>query len=44
MLIMTCIPAFAANTNSDTISVPKEFTITSEMVDQNGNISFEIDE
>lgn len=44
MLIMTGIPAFAATTNSDTISAPKEFTITSEMVDQDGNISFEIDE
>jgi hypothetical protein len=44
ILITTCIPVFAATTNSDIVSAPKEFTITSEMVDQNGNLSFVIDE
>lgn len=45
-LVATCIPAMAAGTDEDTYSssAPEEFTITSDMVDQNGVFSIELDD
>lgn len=43
VIITTYIPVFASNTaDMDSVAAPQEFVITSDMVDENGNVSFEL--